>query len=272
MMTFDSNRAWQQATVAIRANREVLFALSGVFFLLPSLAFSLLFPQPTPPAGMDEQAAASFAIQYYSAVFPFALPVAILQAAGTLALLTLLTDRNRPTVRDAIRTGFIALVPYLFSQILVVLGCGLTGGLLLTVLGLVGGKAVAGVGLAALFAGMVYIYTRTSLTAPVVAVDGVRNPIAALSRSWALTRGNAGRILVFYALVLLAFLIVLMVITTLTGLVLTLVLPAKLATILSAVISSALGAAMALTFVAIVAAVHGQLSGERPEAVGAAFD
>lgn len=272
MTTFDSNRAWQQATAAIRANREVLLALSGVFFLLPSLAFSLLFPQPTPPSGMDEQAAASFAIQYYSAVLPFAVPVAILQAAGTLALLTLLTDRTRPTVGEAIRTGFIALVPYIFSQILVALGYGLTGGLTLTVLGLTGSNAVVGVGLAALFAGIIYIYIRTSLTAPVVAVEGVRNPIAALSRSWALTRGHAGRILVFYALVLLAFVIVLMVVTSLSGLLLALLLPAKLAAIVSAVITSALGASMALTIVAIVAAVHAQLAGERPETIGAAFD
>lgn len=271
-MTFDSNRAWQHATAAIRANQEVLFALSGVFFLLPSLAFSMLFPQPTPPTGMGEKEAAQFAIQYYSAVFPYAVPVAILQAAGTLALLTLLTDRRRPTVGEAIRTGFVALVPYLFSQILVALGYGLTGGLVLTVLALAGSKAVVMAGLGALVAGVIYIYTRTSLTAPVVAVDGVRNPIAALARSWALTRGNAGRIVVFYALVLLAFVIVLMVVTAVSGVLFALVLPAKAATILSAVVTSALGAGMALTFVAIVAAVHGQLTGERPERTGATFD
>ena len=271
-MTFDSNRAWQQATAAIRANREVLFALSGVFFLLPSLAFALLFPQPTPPAGMDEQAAASFLLQYYGASVPYMIPVTVLQAGGTLALLTLLTDRRRPTVGDAIRTGFVALLPYLASQLLLGLAAGMLGGLALTLAALTGSKGVVGLALLLAMGALLYIAVRTSLSAPVIAVDGVRNPIAALSRSWRLTQGSVMRIMVFYALILLAFAVVLSVVLTLSGLLLALVLPAKLAGIVSAVLSAALGAGMALTFVAVLAAVHAQLAGEPADTVTSAFD
>ncbi len=270
-MTFDSNRAWQQATAAIRANREVLFALSGVFFLLPSLAFALLFPQPTPPAGMDERAAASFLLQYYGASVPYMIPVTMLQAGGTLALLTLLTDR-RPTVGDAIRTGFVALLPYLASQLLLGLAAGMLGGLALTVAGLTGSKGAVGLALLLGLGALLYIAVRTSLSAPVIAVDGVRNPIAALSRSWRLTEGSVLRIMVFYALILLAFAVVLSVVLTLSGLLLALALPANLAAIVSAVLSAALGAAMALTFVAVLAAVHAQLAGHPAEAVTSAFE
>ena len=41
-MKFDSNRAWREASAAASANREVLVAVAGVFFLLPGLA-SVLF-------------------------------------------------------------------------------------------------------------------------------------------------------------------------------------------------------------------------------------
>ena len=41
-MKFDSNRAWQDSVAAVRANREVLFPVAGVFFLLPSLLSGVL--------------------------------------------------------------------------------------------------------------------------------------------------------------------------------------------------------------------------------------
>ena len=36
-MKFDSNGAWLDAMAAVRANRQVLLAVAGVFFLLPTL-------------------------------------------------------------------------------------------------------------------------------------------------------------------------------------------------------------------------------------------
>ncbi|MFD2135472.1 hypothetical protein ACFSLT_10020 [Novosphingobium resinovorum] len=41
LMKFDSSRAWSQASQAVSANREVVLALAGVFFLLPQLMFSI---------------------------------------------------------------------------------------------------------------------------------------------------------------------------------------------------------------------------------------
>jgi len=45
-MRFDSNRAWQEATALISANRDVLWALAGVFLVLPSFAVGVLAPPP----------------------------------------------------------------------------------------------------------------------------------------------------------------------------------------------------------------------------------
>ena len=54
-MKLDSSLAWKQANAAISANREVLLALAGVFFLLPRLAFQLLAPTPpTATAGASD--------------------------------------------------------------------------------------------------------------------------------------------------------------------------------------------------------------------------
>ena len=262
---FDSNRAWQQALAAISANREVLLALAGVFFLLPGLAFSLLFPQPVPPAGGDQKAMVAFVLDTYTRMLPFVLPVLVMQAGGTLGMLTLLTDRSRPTVAEAIRTGFRAVLPYLASQLLLGFGLGVVALPIMILFSLAGTKGLAGLGVLVILAVWTYGCLRTALVAPVMAVDGLRNPIAALTRSWALTRGNALRMLVFLALIALTFTVVLMVVTALVGVVLGLLLSPQYALIGSQVVSATMGALMALTFVAALAATHAQLAGKTPD-------
>lgn len=266
---FDSNRAWTAASGALRANREVVLAVAGVFFLLPALVIALLYPQPEPIPGADQAAMMAQAEAYYRQTWPIALPLAALQAAGTLGLLTLLTDRARPTVGEAIRAGLGALLPYLASQIIL--------GMALAMLFLILAGVAAGLGLpwlAAVFAVLIGapVMTRFALTAPVVAIERWRNPLAALRRAWQLSAGNTWRLLAFFGLILLAFLIIMSVITGLTGIVLALLLPAPAVVIAKALISSAIGAGLVVILVACLAASHAQLAGEGPDHIGAAFD
>lgn len=271
-MKFDSNLAWKQATAAISANREVVFALAGVFFLLPGLAMALFFPAPEPTAGMDEKAAMAMVTGYYTSILPVAIPMVLFQAAGTLALLTLLTDRRGPTVGEAIGDGVKGVLPYFAAQIILGIGIGIVGGAVLAISAATGAPAIAAVGLAIVAAMAIYAFIKTSLVAPVIAVEQERNPIAALRRSWNLTKGNSVRIAVFYLLVAVAFLVVILVVTALVGILASLIAGERGAEVTGAVVSSALNAVMALYFVAIIAAVHRQLAGSSPEADSATFD
>jgi len=247
-------------------------ALAGVFFLLPSLALSLLFPQPEPAPGADQSAMMAQMAQYYRQAMPVALPMAVLQAAGTLGLLTLLTDRARPTVGEAIRAGFAALLPYLASQIILGTGLAMLFLIAMGLLGTAGSPALTVVGGSAVVVGFAALFTRFALTAPVVAIEKWRNPLAALRRSWGITAGNTWRVLGFFALLLLAFGVVMAVVMGLSGIVLALLLPLKIAVIVSAVISSTLGAGMVLLLVACLAATHAQLAGQGADSLGATFD
>ena len=271
-MTFNSNLAWKEASAAIAANRDVLLALAGVFFLLPSLALGLFFPQPEPAAGLSEQQLMALMQDYYLSVAPLVIPMALVQAAGTLAMLTMLTDRSRPTVGQAIRQGFGGMVPYVLAQLLLGIGLGLAGSVLLAVASLSGIGALVVLAIVALFLAVAYTAIRTSLSGPIIAVERVRNPVAALRRSWRLTSGNAARIGVFYVLVMVVFLVLMAVIMAVTGIVLALVSGGEAARIAAAVLSASMGAAMALYFVAIIAAVHRQLAGPSPEATAGLFD
>lgn len=260
-MKFDSNLAWKEATAAISANREVVIALAGVFFLLPGLVTALLFPAPEPTAGMDSKEAAAVIADYYTSMLPVLLPLVLFQAAGTLALLTLLTDRSRPTVGEAIGSGVKGIVPYVLAQILLGVGAGAVGGAVLALGSVTGLAALTVVGLTIVVMLVIYLGVKTSLVAPVVAVEGERNPVAALRRSWRLTSGNSLRLGVFYLLVGAVFLIVTSVIVAVVGIAAALIGGAQAGAVAGAVVSSALNAVMVLYFVAIVAATHRQLAG-----------
>lgn len=271
-MTFDSNLAWKQASAAVSANRDVLLALSGVFFLLPSLAFSLFLPQPQPAAGMDEKAILALMSAYYASAAPFIIPMVLVQAIGTLSMLTLFTDRSRPTVSEAIRRGGGGILPYLAAQVLLGLAVGVGGGTVLGIAGLTGQPLFVGVAVTAVLLAAVYVAVRTSLVAPLVAVEHMRNPVAALRRSWLLTRGNSVRLGLFYLLVIIAFVVIVSIVMALAGIVLALVAGAETARIASAVLSAVFGAVMTIFIVSILAAVHRQLAGPSANAIGRTFE
>lgn len=271
-MKFDSNLAWKEASSAVAANREVLLALAGVFFILPSLAFALLMPTPEPQPGATAEQAMRVAQAYYLQAFPYALPVMILQGVGTLALLALFTDRRRPTVGEAIKLGFIGLLTYLAAQLLMGLGLGLVFGLLGGIAVASGAKALVAVVIVAAVLGFLYVTIKTSLMAAVIMVEGVRNPVTALTRSWRLTKGNSARLGLFYLLLGVVFVVVISIITAIVGLLTTMLLGGETAKVIDAVVSSALTAVMTLYFVAIIAAAHRQLAGPSPERISETFE
>ena len=271
-MKLDSSRAWNEALASLSANRELVLTLAGVFFLLPALALGLIYPQPEPPAGMQPEQMLKMLQGYYLSTLPLFVPMLVLQIVGTLAVLTLFTDRSRPTVGEAIRQGLAGTLPYIAAQLLVGLALMLGATLLIGLAILIKLQALAVLGALLVLIAFVYVSLRTLLVPPAIAVDRVRNPIEALRRSWALTRGNTARILLFMALVLIAFLVLLLVVTGIAGALFTLLLGAKAGEMVLTVLSALLGAGFTVLMAAIVAAIHRQLSGESGEAVSRTFE
>ena len=264
-MKLDSNRAWKHASGNVARNRDALLAVAGVFFLLPQLALALFFPQPEPTAGMNEQQIAALVQSYYASALPVMIPMVICQAMGTLALMTLLNNAARPTVGDALRWALGGLLTYLGAQMVMGIGVGVMGGLVLTVLSLSGVAAVALAGLLLVVIIAIMLLLRVSLSGAVVAIEGERHPIKALQRSWALTAGNTSRLLGFYALVLVAFMVILMMINLAVGIPLNLLTSDGVAKLVTTLVSATLNAVMGLYFAAIIAAVHHQLADDQAE-------
>lgn len=268
---FDSSSAWTEASAAVTANREVLLALAGVFLVLPAFAMGMLVPGPPAQEGATVQALLATMGQYYQSTAPILIAVALVHVIGTLAMLALFTDHARPTVAEAIKRGFACAPTVILAQI--ILGAAVGAMVLLPVAlgGAAKAPAIAALGmLAALVLGL-WAMIRLSLVSPAVVAESQRNPVKAMERSWRLTEGNTARLLAFYALLGLAFVVVMVVAEGATKLLLTLLAGEKFADIAAMLVGSVFQAAMAVYFVAVSAAVFRQLSGSAGRTVAGQF-
>jgi hypothetical protein len=271
-MKLDSNLAWQSAHAAIKGNRELLLALAGVFFLVPTLAFALLYPQPPMPAGMTYQQAAVLVQGFYREAFPFLVPIMLIQIVGAMAILTLFTDRTRPTVGGALGAGVTDSVVFLAAMLIYWLASGLVLGMVTGAFVLTGNASLVALATAIAFGAMLYCGLRLMLLMPVIAVEGLHNPLGALRRSWQLTRGNAARIFLFMLLLGVVYLIASTLVTAIAGLLLALLIGIKGGQIGVAVLTAALGAIFTLYVIAILAMIHRQLAGPSPAVLTQTFD
>ena len=279
-MNFDSSRAWRDAMALVQANREVLIAVAGVFFLLPGIASALFLTdyQNNLMANIGNSAAVRQLMEgNVGKVMSFGLISLLLQSVGHMAMLALLTDRSRPTVGQALGIAVRAF-PTLAATILIVFAGYLLGALIYAVFaGLLG--AATGIGvlmfvlILLLAAMMVYVMVKLSLTMPVIVIEKVLNPFAALTRSWRLTRGNSLRLFLFYLLLVLVYLVIATVFGG--GIMLIATLAAgegTLSLVVTALVSGLFGAVASLLITAILAAIHRQLAGPSAESLGATFD
>jgi hypothetical protein len=279
-MQFDSNRAWREAMAAVGANREVLLALAGVFFLLPAMAGVLFLGdfQAQVMANIGNPQAVERLMEGMSGpVMGYGILSFLFQSVGYLAMLALLTDRARPTVGQALGIGLRALPTVIGAALLVF--AGYLGGILLLAMLAAALSSVSGLAFVAvllflaLLVGVVYVMVKFSLLLPVVVIDHVTNPVAALARSWRLTKGNSLRLFFFYLVLTIAYLVIAMVAS------IVIMAPAVLiagqgmvSMLVGGLASGIIGAAASVVLIALLAAIHRQFAGPSPEALGSTFE
>ena len=265
-MTFDMSAAWRDATVMIRANREVLMIIAGIFFFLPGVATGFAVPAIPPATMSDPERAAAAIMAFYGTWGWFYAIVLVLQMVGTLALLALLRGQGRPTVGEAMRAGAVGLLPAIGTFLLIAFGFGLlviVASMAIAALGTAAGGAGALVGALlalGLLVAIIVASVRLSLTTPIIAIDRVFNPLEVLQRSWRMTGGQAMRLFVFYLLLIVVYLVIVIVAGLLAGALL-LALGELASVIASSLLSALIGAGAAVISVAVLAAVHRQLAG-----------
>jgi hypothetical protein len=276
----DMGKAWTQTTALIGANKDTVGAIAGLFFFLPSLAAALFVPEATAPVpvsggNQDPQVAMQAALDQMTALYadnwPVLLAVTIAGFVGSLSLLALLSDRGNPTVGEALGKGIRAIPSYIAAQLLSALVAGMVVGLPLGLLAAFAPPPVVAVAGIALVVIAIYVFVKFSLISPVIAIDEVQNPLAAIARSWRLTKGNSLRIFAFFVLLF----ITVVIIGALVQGILTLILSAiggTVATIGTGVVSAAINTLMSVIFLVVLASIHRQLGGAAPERLAETFE
>ncbi len=272
-MKLDMGKAWRDAMAMVAANREVMLIVAGVFFFLPSLAAVLIIPEAQPPAGATEEQLTAFMGEFYADNAPIFIIMGLVQAIGSIALIALLRDSSRPTVGEALMTGLKGLLPYLGVQILIAFGAVL-------VMSVIIGVAVAG-GLVSLaiilgvLAFMVFIYVmiKLSMVLPVIALEKQMNPITLIKRSWQLTKGSSLYLLLFFGLLVIAFLVIALIAGMIFGVLLALLGPGSTAYLIAnGALSGLLSSLATMIAAAIMAAIHRQLAGPSTDQLGQTFE
>lgn len=260
-MKFDLNQAWSDATGILKANLDVVGIVAAVFFFLPSLALGVLAPgkELEAAAGNPDQITAAFSAYFLGNWWLF-LAYFLMTIIGTLAIFALFGKRPKPTVGDAIGAALRGFLPYIATSLIVGVAVGIAAVLIGVVAG-ASGMAVLGVVLGiALAIAMVIVSVRLILVGPVIAIDGVSNPITALQTSWNMVKGNTRRVFLFLFLLIIALIVVSMVL----GLIFAAIgamLGAIGALWVEAILGGIMSAAMTVLMLAVYAAIHRQLSG-----------
>lgn len=277
----DMGKAWTQATDMIGGNRDTISAIGGLFFFLPSFAASLFVPAlANPPqaagsSGADPDAAMQALVAQMSATYadnwPLLLAITVVQFIGSMSLFALLTDRGNPTVGEALGTGIKSIPSYLAAQLISALGAGLAIGLPIGLIAAVAPSAVAALTVVAAIPVIIYFVIKFSLIAPVIAIEGERNPIAAIQRSWRLTKSNSLRIMLFLFLLIFTIGIIAALVSGVLGLVLS-AMGEPVATIGINATSALVNALVTVILLVVTVAIHRQLAGPSAEGLAETFE
>lgn len=262
-MKFDLDTAWRDAMALLKAHLGLLATIAGVFYFLPYAAATSFVPEmaqlANPGSGMNPDAMMAVMEAMIAKYWWLFLALMILGGIGNLAMLALMRQRGKPTVGEALATGLRSIATYLGAQVIQAGAIVLAIFLLVAIPGAIGGQALAALGLILAIVVGIYIVIKLSLVSPVIAIDAELNPVAAIRRSWKLTKGNSLRLFLFFVLLALAFLVISTVASLLATLLFALA-SAEIASFGMGVMEAAINAVAVVVAACILAAIHTQLA------------
>lgn len=247
----DLSACWQDVMQMFRSTRELLLSVAGVFILLPSLALAMLVPQPVTPEGGDLNAIFQTMQTFYSDNVVWIVLVGLANGFATVAMLVLILDRGQPSVGEALRRALTILLPYYAMGIL--------------------SSVAVFLGTLAFVVPGVYIFFKLLVAGPVMVAERQTGITAAMRRSWQLTKGNSGRILLFVVIVAVTAFFVYLTSVTVIGLVIRLGVGADLADTLTTLVDSVLSMLLTVLMVCVYAAVYRQLAGPATQDIAETF-
>jgi hypothetical protein len=207
MTSLSLSKAWDESKAIAARDGRLIGAVALALVLLPQAISGVLVP---PPALSGEQAPAWFPM--------VSLIVAAIGFVGQIAIVRLALGPT--SVGEAIMHGFRRVLPVIGALLLFAFPLALILILVLLAIGGPstldvlegGGKPDPGVGIAILLfmVAAIAVSIRLQMAVPVATAES-GNPVTILKRSWAMTKGNYGRLLAFLIMILTVAVVLLLV-------------------------------------------------------------
>lgn len=272
-MKISMERAWDRALTLLKGNKDVLAILAGLFFFLPGFAgVFFMGPEPQITQTMSPQQALPLLERYFMSILPYVAVASLVNAVGSLAMLVLFTDRARPTVGEALKRALMGVLIYIAATLIVGMALSLLALLLVVAPAQAGAPAVSLLTFPLLMALTVYALVKVSLVPAVIVAEHTANPLAAIRRSWRMTKGNSLRLLAFYVLLAIPYLIIAALAGGLFGMIGTLVGGQQGQLFVGGAASALVGALGGALAAGITAALYEQLSGSSERGNAATFE
>lgn len=245
-MKFSYSAVWDDTLGLLRGNFRLLAAVAGVFLFLPAVLIAVLHPEPQTG---DVNRIFRELIEHYAAIWPWLLLKGVIGMIGAAAMLRLVLAPGT-SVGGALAFGALILPFYFLVSLIsgVIIGFGL---LLLVIPGL-------------------YLVGRLIPAAPLVIAENERNPIEAIGRAFAITKGHGWAIFGLVFIVGLVAIIAFGVAGALVGIVLILAAGQELGALLTTIITSALDTCVQTLLLVLYAAIYRALTA--PDSIGATFE
>jgi hypothetical protein len=295
-MQFDSSAVWDRAVGWIRLHSAVIVPVAGVFVLVPALALFWFTSDlqvaleamvgKTRPGDQPWDLLALVAKLY-----GLAMATALVQSIGTMALTAIFADPARPTVGEAIRLGLRCLPTTIGATLVMLAGFSLAGAGIVIVVSVLAGllSLVAGAGVAiavGVIAGMaalgviVWLLVRLSMISPSIVLERQMNPLAAIQRSWTVTRNRAGALALFFLLIVVCLVVLSLIVQSVAGLAIgagpttrysELVALGSGSMIAYGLLTNLIGAVATTIFTAVITASFLDLRGNSPDSISRTF-
>mgnify|MGYP001189138769 FL=1 len=232
---------WADLVAMAKSNASVLAIVAGAFLLLPNFA-QMLFAPPPDIRSLDWNGLRQLEIYYTNNALVLILcnlPVWL----GSAGILALLLDPRHLTVGEALKSG-LRLLPGVIVLNWLIQFMIVSGLLLFIVPGL-------------------YLIGRLMLGPPAQMAERLGNPVSAIGRSFALSKGNGWRITGLVVLIAVVAVILASAANAIVGILLSLILPKAAAGAAIALLKSVISAAMKLLALLLGAALYRQLAPSR---------
>lgn len=257
MINLSISRAWNQTMAFVAREAGLLMPVAFAFVGLPSVILGQFTPSMAPDQ-TPEPGPWMLAI----------IPMVILSIAGGLTLNNLVL-RPGISVGEAIRLAMPRILPLVGAALLLVLA-GMVASIpvLMLAAALSGGNVAAGTGIALFLMVPLFILVgvRLMFMNPVAAMEGA-GPLAIVSRSWKLTRGQFFKLFMMFV----AFFVVLMVasiaLSSIFGIVVTVVIGSPsdepIAKLILELVSAVLSTVFSVYLSTMIAHLYAQVSAPR---------